>query len=106
MDRSITSSNVRTSDNGTIIKTALSALTAHHDYFLIYAAAEPTSGTLVFSVYGLYGPGTSAGAYYFKNNMATNLSGQSKQYFVFEWTDTNNDGIANNGDTFKQIEAN
>ena len=106
IDDSVNISFVRTSDNGTIIKTPLSALTVHHDYFLIYAAAEPTSGTLVFSVYGLYGPGTTAGAYYFKTTMAPSLSGQSKQYFVFEWTDTNNDSVAGSGDTFKQIEAN
>jgi hypothetical protein len=106
IDDSVNISFVRTSDNGTIIKTPLSALTAHHDYFLIYAAAEPTSGTLVFSVYGLYGPGTAAGAFYFKTNMATSLSGQSKQYYVFEWTDTNNDSVPNGADTFKQIEAN
>jgi hypothetical protein len=105
IDDSVNISFVRTSDNGTIVKTPLSALTAHHDYFLIYAAAEPTSGTLVFSVYGLYGPGTTAGAWYFKNQMATSLSGQSKQYYVFEWTDANNDSQPQ-ANEFKQIEAN
>jgi hypothetical protein len=98
---------VRSSDNGTIVQTPLSALTAHHDYFLIYVAPEPVSGTLVFAVYGLYGPGTAAGAFYFKNNMAGSLASQGKQYYVFEWTDsTANDGIPNAADTFKQIEAN
>jgi hypothetical protein len=106
IDDSQSISFVRTSDNGTIIKTALASLTAHHDFFLIYAAAEPTSGTLVFAVYGLYGPGTTAGAFYFKTNMAGSLSSESKQYYVFEWTDTNNDGIPNAQDTFKSIESN
>lgn len=106
IDDSVQIAFVRTSDNGTIVKTPLSALTAHHDYFLIYVAPEPVSGTLVFAVYGLYGPGTMAGAYYWKNTMATSISSQSKQYYVFEWTDTNNDGVPGSGDAFKQIEAN
>ena len=106
IDDSVQIAFVRTSDNGTIVQTPLSALTAHHDYFLIYVAPEPVSGTLVFAVYGLYGPGTAAGAYYFKNNMATSISSQSKQYYVFEWTDTNNDGLPGTGDAFKQLEAN
>jgi hypothetical protein len=106
IDDSVQIAFVRTSDNGTILKTPLSALTAHHDYFLIYVAPEPVSGTLVFAVYGLYGSGTLAGAYYFKTTMAPSIASQSKQYYVFEWTDTNNDGIPGSGDTFKQIEAN
>lgn len=105
IDDSVNIAFVRTSDNGTIVKTALSALTAHHDYFLIYVAAEPVSGTLVFAVYGLYGPGTTAGAYYWKSVMAPAISSQSKQYYVFEWTDANNDGLPQTSE-FKQIEAN
>ena len=96
---------IRSSDNGTIVQTPLSALTAHHDYFLIYVAPEPVSGTLVFAVYGLYGPGTTAGAFYWKNTMATSIGTQSKQYYVFEWTDANNDGQPQ-ANEFKQIEAN
>jgi hypothetical protein len=106
IDDSVQIAFVRTSDNGTIVQTPLAALTAHHDYFLIYVAPEPVSGTLVFAVYGLYGPGTVAGAYYWKTNMASSISAQTKQYYVFEWTDTNNDGVPGSGDTYKQIEAN
>ena len=105
IDDSVQIAFVRTSDNGTIVKTPLSALTAHHDYFLIYVAPEPVSGTLVFAVYGLYGPGTMAGAFYWKSVMATAISSQSKQYYVFEWTDANNDSQPQ-ANEFKQIEAN
>ena len=97
---------IRTSDNGTIIQTPLTALTAHHDYFVIYAAMEPVSGTLVFAVYGLYAPGTTAGAFWFKTQVATNVSQYSKQYYVYEWNDTNNDGVANAQDSFKLLESN
>ena len=45
IDDSVNISFVRTSDNGTIIKTPLASLTPHHDYFLIYAAANWTSQT-------------------------------------------------------------
>jgi hypothetical protein len=106
IDDSQNISFVRASDNGTIVKTALSALTAHHDYFLIYAAAEPVSGTLVFAVYGLYGPGTTAGAFWFQTEISTKVSTYTKQYYVYEWTDTNNDGAPNPTDTFNLIESN
>ncbi len=106
IDDSVNISFVRASDNGTIIKTPLSSLTAHHDYFLIYAAAEPVSGTLVFAVYGLYGPGTTAGAWYFQTEISTKVSTYTKQYYVYEWLDTNNDGTPNTGDTFNLLESN
>jgi hypothetical protein len=97
---------IRTADNGTIVTAPISGLTPHHDYFVIYAAMEPVSGTLVFAVYGLYAPGTTAGAFWFKTQVATNVSQYSKQYYVYEWTDTNNDSVPNAQDNFKLLESN
>jgi hypothetical protein len=95
----------RTSDNSTIVTTPISGLTAHHDFFIVYAAAEPVSGTLVFAIYGLYGPGTNAGAYWFQSQTGS-LPSFSKQYYVYEWTDTNNNGVADSADTFALKDSN
>jgi hypothetical protein len=97
---------VRTSNNATIVTTPLSSLTSHHDYFVIYAATEPVSGTLVFAIYGLYGPGTTAGAFWFKSEITAKVSQYTKQYYVYEWTDTNNDGVPNAQDGFKLVDSN
>ncbi len=97
---------VRTSNNVTIVQVPASSLTSHHDYFAIYAATEPISGTLVFATYGLYGPGTTAGAFWFASQISTNVSQYTKQYYVYEWTDTNNDGVPNAQDGFKLLDSN
>jgi hypothetical protein len=94
-----------TSDGSKIVTAPIASLTAHHDYFLVYAAAEPVSGTLVFAVYGLYAPGTAAGAYWL-SSQATSVSSLSKQYYVYEWTDTNGDGAPNAADTFTLLDSN
>jgi hypothetical protein len=94
---------LRTADNSTIIKAPATTLTAHHDYFLVYAAAEPVSGTLVFAVYGLYGAGTAAGVYWFKTQSPSSLT---KQYYVLEWNDTNNNGVPDSGDAFNPLDSN
>lgn len=93
---------MRTSDGSTIISAPINSLTAHHDYFLVYAAQEPVSGTLVFAAYGLYPAGTAAAAYWLTTQQIGNLD---KQYYVFQWDDTNNDGKADSGDAFKQLDA-
>ena len=91
---------VKTSDNSVIVKAPIASLTAHNDYFLVYAAAEPVSGTLVFAVYGLYGAGPAAGAYWFKTQTVSSLT---SQFYVYQWQDKNNDGVADTGDTFTLV---
>ncbi len=90
-DDSASLSFVRTSDGTTIVKAPITSLTKTHDYFLVYAAAEPVSGTLVFAVYGLYPAGTTAGAYWLKN-LSGGVASMDKQYYVYEWTDKTTDG--------------
>lgn len=105
MDDGQNVSFIRTADNSTIIKAAITTLTTHHDYFLVYAAAEPVSGTLVFAVYGLYPAGTAAGAVWLKSQTVSSLS---NHYYVFQWDDTNNNGMADppGTDTYKQLDSN
>jgi len=83
---------LRSSDGTTIVQAPISSLTAKHDFFVVYAAAEPVSGTLVFAVYGLYPAGTAAGAYWFQSQPPANLSSMTNQYYVYEWTDKGTDG--------------
>lgn len=96
---------VRTSDGTTIVKAPITALTSHHDYFVIYAAAEPVSGTLVFAVYGLYPAGTTAGAFWFQSQSSGALDAMTKQFYVYEWTDKNADGVPNAADTFTLLSS-
>ena len=91
---------VRSSDNGVIVQAQNSTLTASHDYFVSYTAVEPQSGTLVFTVYGFYSPGTAAGAFWFQNQVMANVASFTKSFYVYEWTDTNTDGQPDAGDTF------
>jgi Stigma-specific protein, Stig1 len=83
-----------------IVNTKNASLNEHHDFFYIQLAVEPESGTLTFAVEGINGPGTQAAAYYVSSVIMPNLSTYTKSWYVFEWTDANNDSLANNGDTF------
>jgi hypothetical protein len=60
----------------------------------------------VFALYGLYSAGTAAGAYWFTTQAASGLQGFAKQYYVYEWTDTNNNGVPDAGDAFALLASN
>jgi hypothetical protein len=90
--------NTRTSANVVLVPNAM--LTSHHDYFALEVTVEPTSGTLCFFGYGMYEPGTTAAAYYFQNNVIANRAMFPDVWYVYEWTDTDNSGTPNAGDTF------
>ena len=47
-----------------MVTTAVTALTAHHDFFYVQLSVEPKSGTLCFSAVGMLSPGTAAAGYY------------------------------------------
>lgn len=102
IDDSQNVSFVRTSDGTTIVKAPIATLTATHDFFLIYAAAEPVSGTLVFASYGLYPAGTTAGAFWLKN-MSGGVGAMDKQYYVYEWTGKTSTPATT--DTWKLVES-
>ena len=75
-------------------------MTAHHDYFLLELSVEPISGTLCFFGYGMLSQGTIAAGYYFQSTIVPALSTYTDAWYVYEWTDTNNDSVPNAGDTF------
>jgi hypothetical protein len=104
VDDGATLSLVRSDDGTVLVAAPETSLTAHHDYFVVYAASEPLSGTLVLAVYGLYSAGTAAGAYWFGSQAAT-FGSLGKQYYAYEWNDTNGDGVPNAGDSFTLIDS-
>jgi hypothetical protein len=90
--------NQKTSVN--IVFASIASLTPHHDFFLLELSVEPASGTLCFFGYGMLSTGTIAAGYYFQNTVMPNLSTYTDVWYVYEWTDTNNDAVPNAGDTF------
>lgn len=93
----------RNPDAGAIVDAAPDSLTSHHDFFYVQLVVEPQSGTLCFSVVGIFVPGTMAGGYYVPTQIIPHRSTYTNSWYVFEWIDSNNDGIANAGDTFTQV---
>ncbi|HEY1956189.1 MAG TPA: hypothetical protein VGH28_11255 [Polyangiaceae bacterium] len=102
VDDSQNVSFVRASDGSTIVKAPITTLTATHDFFLIYAAAEPVSGTLVFAAYGLYPAGTTAAAFWLKN-LSGGVATMDKQYYIYEWTGKTSTPAST--DTWKLVES-
>jgi hypothetical protein len=88
-----------------VVTTAVSALTAHHDFFYVQLSVEPQSGTLCFSAVGMLSPGTAAAGFFTSTELIPNRSKYTSTWVVYEWTDTNNDSLPNQGDTFTQVMA-
>jgi hypothetical protein len=86
-----------------VVTTAVANLSVHHDYFFLQVTVEPTTGTLELMGVGILGPGTQAGGYYASAEVLPNHASYTDAWYVYEWTDTSNDGIANAGDTFTLI---
>ncbi len=91
------------SNGSSVVDAGGSTLTAHHDFFYVQLTVEPQSGTLCFSVVGIEAPGTQAGGYYVATQLIPNRATYTASWYVYEWTDTNNDSIANAGDTFTMV---
>jgi hypothetical protein len=96
---------VRTKDDGIIVKAPMSMLTANHDYFVIYTATDPKSGTLVLASYGLLAPGTAAAAYYFDAQVMPNRANFTKAYYAYEWTDSNTNAVPDAADAFVLLDS-
>ncbi len=88
-----------------LVEVKNATLTAHHDFFYFQLSVEPESGTLTFSIEGIEGPGTQAAAYYVSAVIMPKVNTFTKTWYVFEWTDANNDSVANDGDTFTMVGA-
>jgi hypothetical protein len=74
--------------NVAVVSAPISTLTASHDYFALELTVEPISGTLSYTGFGMYAPGTAAAAYYFSNVVMPNLAGYTNAWYVYEWTDS------------------
>ncbi len=80
-------------------------LTVHHDYFYVQLTVEPASGTLCFMGVGMLEYGTGAAGYFVPSVMIPGRAGYTDSWYVYEWTDTNGDAIANSGDTFTLVKS-
>jgi Stigma-specific protein, Stig1 len=100
-----TTAKVWTRTGTALFTTAVSGLTVHHDFFYVQVSVEPRSGTLCLDGAGILGPGTSAAGYYAAAELIPNRAKYTASWYVYEWTDTNNDSIPNSGDMFTQVMA-
>lgn len=100
-----TTGQIRMRNGQPVVTTAVSALTAHHDFFYVQLSVEPRSGTLCLSAVGMLSPGTVAAGYFTSAELIPNRSKYTSSWVVFEWADTNNDSIPNAGDTFTLVMA-
>lgn len=90
----------RRSNNEVLVAATLEELSSHHDFFVIETAISPNNGTMALVSYGFDGAGTLAAAWYFANVVMPDYANDSRQAIVVEWTDTNNDSVANAADSF------
>jgi hypothetical protein len=86
-----------------IVMIPTTMLSASLDYFALEVSVEPKSGTLCFFGFGMLVPGTGAAGYYFQNNVAPHLAMFPDAWYVYGWTDTDNNGVPSAGDTFTRI---
>jgi hypothetical protein len=99
-----TTSHIYERATGLALVTAYdSALGAQHDFFMLELAVEPQSGTLCLFGEGIYGAGTVAAGYYGSKVVVPNHASSSAAWYVYEWTDTNNDMTPDQGDTFNLV---
>lgn len=92
----------RSRENGVAVaQMAGSACSTKHDQFLVELVTDPVSGTLSLIGYGACsGKGTYGAAYFYANMMLPNAASYPNSWYVFDWTDTNNNTTPDNGDTF------
>jgi hypothetical protein len=93
--------NNKTGANVVLIPNTM--LGSHLDYFALEVSVEPKSGTFCFFGFGILVPGTEAAAYYFEHSVATNIAMFPDAWYVYEWADTDSDGVPSAGDTFTPI---
>lgn len=74
----------------------------HVDQFVTELVTDPMSGTLSLVGYGACtgGKGTLAAAYFYANVILPNKATYPDSWYVFSWSDTNNNATPDAGDTF------
>lgn len=99
-----TTSHIYQRSTGLAVVTANdSTLGPQHDFFVLEIAVEPQSGTLCFFGYGIYQAGTLAAGYFGSQVLVPNYASYLAPWYVYEWTDTNNDMTPDNGDAFDLV---
>lgn len=77
--------------------------TTHHDQFITELVANPNNGTLSLIGYGACpgSLGTKTAAWHYANVLLPDRMKYPDSWYVFDWTDTDNDGGPSKGDAFK-----
>jgi hypothetical protein len=75
-----------------------SALNDHHDLFVIETVLDPTLGSRTLVIYGLFSPGTDAGAWFFAHQMLPAIATYTQSYYVYEWRDLDGNGAPGAGE--------
>jgi hypothetical protein len=88
-----------------IVNAMQSDVTDSHSFFLIEFVIDPASGTLAFIVYGINAAGTSAATWYFAQKILPMKSSFDKSWYVYEWTDLDNDKKPSDADLFKLVQS-
>jgi hypothetical protein len=86
----------------TLVTAPITTLTDSHDYFFVELAVEPVSGTLCFSVQGMFGGGTAAGAFWASTEVVPKRATYTDAWYAYEWTDSG-DKLPDATDTFRLI---
>jgi hypothetical protein len=79
-----------------------SSCSPHADQFIIELVTDPMSGTLSLIGYGACsgGKGTLSAAWFYANQLLPNASSYPDSWYIFGWSDTDNDSSPSAGDTF------
>jgi hypothetical protein len=88
--------------NPTPVATMLAtACSAHADQFVVERVTDTPDHITALVGYGICtGEGTFGAAHFFADVIVPNLTMYANAWYVVSWADTNNDGLANDGDTF------
>ncbi len=86
-----------------IFNEVATAITPSHDYALIELMHAQVGGPMSFITYGFYGPGTTAGVWYFQNIIAKSFSTHTDAWYIVKWTDMNGDSIPNQANEFTVV---
>ena len=66
---------------------------------------NPRAERCASPAWGSWGPGSQAAGYYAAAELIPNRANYTASWYVYEWTTTNSDSIANVGDTYTLCEA-
>jgi hypothetical protein len=88
----------KNSDKSLVIGLPLAADHDSHDFFLIQFMRDSASGSLVLNAQGFWLSGTVAATYQVTNAVLPNLATFNKAWYVYEWTDADNDKAPDAGE--------